>query len=119
MSTLLIQIPWSHHLAIMSNSRDKKERLFYIQAIIRERYTSRELERQIKSSLYERTMLANKTLPSAVRALPQEVSGIVRDSYVLEFLNVSNEPIHERDVQKGLIKQMKQFVMELGRDFCL
>ncbi|GAB4048198.1 PDDEXK nuclease domain-containing protein [Spirosoma litoris] len=116
-STVLTQIPWSHHLAIMSNSRDKKERLFYMQATIKEGYTFRELERQIKSGLYERTMLANKTLPSAIRALPQDVSGIFRDSYILEFLNVPDEPVYERDVQKGLIKQMKQFVMELGRDF--
>ena len=88
-----------------------------MQATIKEGYTFRELERQIKSSLYERAVLANKTLPSAVRALPQDVSGIFRDSYVLEFLNVPDEPIHERDVQRGLIRQMKQFVMELGRDF--
>ena len=116
-SPLRPQISWTHHRLILSSTKQPSERRFYIEHSVSNYLSVRELDRQIKSSLYERTMLANQKLPLAVRTLPQNVTGVFRDSYVLEFLNVPNESIREKDVQKGLVKQMKQFIMELGRDF--
>jgi len=53
------------------------------------------------------------TLPTELKA---DVTKVFKDSYVFEFLNLPE--IHsESDLQKGLLKQMKNFILELGRDF--
>ncbi|WP_206531836.1 PDDEXK nuclease domain-containing protein [Sphingobacterium sp. DR205] len=46
----------------------------------------------------------------------QDITNAFKDSYVFEFLNLP-EPYNENDLQKGFIKQMKNFILELGRDF--
>ena len=53
-SALLTQISWTNHLMIMSKSKTKEERDFYIALSAKEHYSSRELERQPYSSYYER-----------------------------------------------------------------
>lgn len=62
---LLIKINWTHHLIIMSSCKTEEEREFYIRLCIRERYSKRELERQINSGVFERTMLGTQLSPSA------------------------------------------------------
>ena len=57
-SALLTQISWTNHLMIMSKAKTVEERHFYITLCIKESYSSRELERQIESSYYERYMLS-------------------------------------------------------------
>lgn len=58
-STLLTQLSWSNHLKIMSGSKSKEEREFYINLAIKENLTHRELVRQMDSGYYERYMLSN------------------------------------------------------------
>jgi len=57
-STLLTQISWSNHLAILSSSKSDEEREFYIKLSIKERYSVRELQRQLDSGYFERYMLS-------------------------------------------------------------
>ena len=59
-SALLTQLTWTNHLLILSKSKSHEEREFYIMLSIKERYSSRELERQIDSGVFERTMLSKK-----------------------------------------------------------
>lgn len=67
-STLLTQISWSNHLAIMSKAKTPEERHFYISLCIKESYSARELERQINSSYYERYMLSkDKLVPEPIK----------------------------------------------------
>jgi predicted nuclease of restriction endonuclease-like (RecB) superfamily len=61
-STLLTQISWSNHLAILSSSKSDEEREFYIQLSIKERYSARELQRQLDSGYFERYMLSAEKL---------------------------------------------------------
>ncbi len=61
-STLLTQIPWSAHLHILSKTKSMEEKEFYLRLAIKERYSVREIERQIDSGLYERTMISNTKL---------------------------------------------------------
>ena len=58
MSTLLTQLSWSNHLLIMSGAKSDEESEFYMRLSIKERYSYRELERQIQSAYYERYMLS-------------------------------------------------------------
>lgn len=116
LSTLLREISWSHNLAIFSRCKTAEEREFYINHAKQEGYSFRELERQISSSLFERTMLGNSKLSTALRETNKDLTNTFKDSYVFEFLNLP-EPHSETDLQKGLIKQMKNFILELGKDF--
>lgn len=55
-TTLLSQISWSNHLAIISKAKTEEERHFYIALCAKENYSARELSRQIDSGYYERYM---------------------------------------------------------------
>lgn len=115
-STLLREISWSHNLSIFSRCKSIEEREFYIKLTKKENYSFRELERQISSSLFERTMIGNSKLSTVLRENNPDIANTFKDSYVFDFLNLPD--LHsENDLQKGLIKQMKDFILELGKDF--
>ena len=112
-SPLLTQICWTSHLIIMSGSKSAEEREFYIRLAIKEQYSTRELERQMDSGYYERFMLSkNKLLPEPL----QTKGSPFLDQYVVEFLNLPNV-FHESDFRKALVKGMRDFILELGKDF--
>ncbi|WP_262245705.1 PDDEXK nuclease domain-containing protein [Parapedobacter soli] len=115
-NTLLAELSWTHHLTIFSRCKTEEEREFYLRMAIKEKYTKRELDRQISASLFERVMLGNAKLSSSPRELNTDITNPFKDSYVFEFLNLP-DPHSESDLQKGLIKQMKNFILELGSDF--
>jgi predicted nuclease of restriction endonuclease-like (RecB) superfamily len=114
--TILAQISWSHHLIIMGRCKVPEEMEFYIRLCISEHYSKRELDRQINSSAFERVMIGNAKLPESIRKLPQEMINVLKDSYVFEFLNLP-EPYVEHDLQKALLHELKQFMLELGPDY--
>ena len=113
-TTLLSQISWSNHLAIISKAKSEEERHFYIALCAKENYSARELSRQIDSGYYERYMLSKEKL------LPEPVKGLKEnpflDSYVIEFLDLPSN-YKESDLRKGLIRNMKDFILEVGKDF--
>lgn len=113
-SALLTQISWTNHLMIMSKSKTKEERDFYVALTAKEHYSSRELERQLDSAYYERYMLSSgKQAPEIV---PQNVRSSILDTYVLEFLDLP-EQYSERNFRKAIITNLKQFILEFGKDF--
>lgn len=111
---LLTQLSWSNHLLIMSGCKSNMEREFYMRLCIKEGYSKRELERQINSGYYERYMLSKEKL------LPEPIKGLKEtpflDSYVIEFLDLPKN-FKESDLRKGLIQNMKDFLLEVGKDF--
>lgn len=111
---LVTQISWTNHLLIMSGCKTDEEREFYIRLCIKENYSKRQLERQLDSGYYERYMLSKDVLlPESVKKLGENP---FLDSYVMEFLDLPNE-YHENDLRKALIRNMKDFILELGKDF--
>lgn len=111
---LVTQISWTNHLLIMSGCKTDEEREFYIRLCIKENYSKRQLERQLDSGYYERYMLSSEVLlPESVKNLGENP---FLDSYVMEFLDLPNE-YHETDLRKALIRNMKDFILELGKDF--
>jgi predicted nuclease of restriction endonuclease-like (RecB) superfamily len=113
-SALLTQLSWTHHTLLMSRCKSEEERIFYLQLVIAERYSTRELDRQINSGIFERTQLADAKLPQT--NYPQTLAGVFRDSYVLDFLNLP--PSHsENDLKTALVACLRDFILELGRDF--
>ena len=115
-STLLTQLTWSNHLKILSGCKTMDERIFYMNMSVKEKYSARELERQINSGYYERYMLSENTQTLALKQANEETRKVFLDTYVLEFLNV-HDTVSEYDLKKSIIKNLKDFILEIGRDF--
>ncbi|MDD2895955.1 MAG: PDDEXK nuclease domain-containing protein [Aliarcobacter sp.] len=117
LSPLVRELTWTNNLLILSASKSDEEREFYINISIKERYSKRELERQIKSGVFERTILANKKLSPSLTLLPQETTNVFKDIYSLEFLGLNS--LHsEKNLQTSLLSNLKNFILEIGKDFC-
>lgn len=116
LSPLVREISWTNNLTIFSRCRTVEEREFYLLLTKQENYGKRELERQISAGQFERTILGNTILSPVVRELHPEAVNTFKDSYIFDFLNLKGS-FKESDLQKGLIAQMKEFILELGKDF--
>jgi predicted nuclease of restriction endonuclease-like (RecB) superfamily len=117
LAPLVRELSWTHNLLIMSRSKRDEEREFYLRMAASEKWGKRELERQMSGSLFERVVLSPTKLAPALRELHPDVATIFKDSYLVEFLGLPPEH-SEDDLQRGLVEQLKQFLIELGRDFC-
>lgn len=116
-SPLVAQLSWSHHLIILGQSKRREEREFYVRLAIREQWSRRELERQFKTALFERTVLhPPKVTPMVAQRYPEALS-VFRDAYAVEFLGLPASHA-EADLHSALLDKLKNFLIELGRDFC-
>ncbi|MDR1206151.1 MAG: DUF1016 N-terminal domain-containing protein, partial [Peptococcaceae bacterium] len=88
-SPLVTQISWTHHLIIMSGAKSIEEKEFYIALCVKEKYSKRELERQLQSAYYQRYMLSTRK-PAPVD-VPHDENARFLDSYVLEFLDLPDK----------------------------
>jgi predicted nuclease of restriction endonuclease-like (RecB) superfamily len=116
-SALLRQLSWTHNLIIFSQSKREVEREFYLRMAIQEKWSTRELERQFKAALFERIALHPVKASAIIKQSRPDVPEVFKDSYMIEFLNLP-EGHAEKDLHKGLLSQLKNFLIELGRDFC-
>ena len=114
-------LPWSHYVRLLSLD-DDKARNFYEDEALRSGWSVRQLDRQISSKFYERTLLSkNKAamLKSAEKARPGDLVSPeeeIKDPFVLEFLDLKDE-YSERDLEEALIVKLEEFLLELGSDF--
>jgi predicted nuclease of restriction endonuclease-like (RecB) superfamily len=116
-SPLVRQLPWTHNLIILSQSKRPEEREFYLRLACREQWSSRELERQFRAALFERTLLEPPKVSAVLSQIHPDALSIFKDSYVLEFLNLPSDH-SEADLHQGLLRQLRDFINEMGRDFC-
>lgn len=116
---LVTQISWTNNLLILSGSKTKEERHFYLKLAIKENYSKRELDRQITSSYYERYLLSEgNALPSMNKTIDEDDYPNTRilDMYSLEFLDLPKK-YSEKDLKDAIVKNLKDFVLEVGQDF--
>ena len=115
------QLSWTHYrLLIRLENEDKRE--FYIAETTKNNWTTRQLERQVNSQLYERLLLSNdKASVLAVargEKQPSEAKEIIKDPMVLEFLGLKREAsYYEKDLEEALITHLQDFLLELGNGF--
>ena len=114
LSPLVRELSWTNNLVILSGCKTDEAREFYLRLCIRNNYSKRELERQINSLLFERTMLSDERNKGLI-AQNQSLAPL-RDAYVFEFLNLP-ETFKEKELRKSVITNLKQFILELGKDF--
>lgn len=116
LSALPRELSWTNNVLIFTTCKTSEEREFYLRLSIKEKWSSRELERQINSSYFERVMIGNAKLTPVVRELPQDVTNLFKDTYVIELLHLP-EPFLEKDLRKGIAQNITKFLLEFGRDF--
>jgi predicted nuclease of restriction endonuclease-like (RecB) superfamily len=116
-SPLVTQLPWTHHLIILGQAKRPEEREFYLRLAIRERWGKRELERQLQAATFERAVLNPPKVSTALRQLHPGAEAIFRDAYLVEFLDLP-QVHHEADLHTSLVRNLRRFLAELGRDFC-
>lgn len=114
-------LPWSHYVKLLT-VKDEKARRFYEEEALRGGWSVRQLDRQIGSLFYERTLLSkDKAAMLRKGSKPQSgdaltVDEAVRDPLVLEFLNLKDE-YSESDLEDALVRHLEAFLLELGGDF--
>ena len=83
------QFPWTHNLIILSQSKSRE--IFFIDQATQERWSKREIERQLKSALFERTILHHQSNSWALTKSRPEVINVFKDAYMLEFFRSTRE----------------------------
>ena len=120
-NALRSQFSWTHYrLLIRIDSEDKRS--FYIAESEKNHWTSRQLERQINSQLFERLLLSNdvKSVLEVARKekMPSEAKDIIKDPMVLEFMGLKRESsYYEKDFESAIITHLQEFLLELGNGF--
>ena len=118
LSSLVRVLPWTHNLAILSQAPSAEARAFYLTMAARERWSVRELERQLRLGAFEQAVLAPAKLSAALRELQGDAAdSVFKDAYAVEFLGLPAGH-SEADLHRGLLAQLRRFLVELGRDFC-
>ena len=118
---LRFPLPWSHYVRLLA-VKQPEARSFYESEALRGGWTVRQLERQIDTQFYERTLLSkNKAamLKKGSAKKPEDAVSPdeeIKDPLVLEFLNLKDE-YSESDLEAALIAQLENFLLELGGDF--
>ena len=114
---LVGEISWTKHIVILSKCKDSQQRQFYILATKKFGWTKDVLIHQVENKTYEKYLL-NQTNFDAV--LPEKIKNqaylAVKDHYTFDFLELSNEH-SEYELEQALIKNIRQFLLELGHDF--
>lgn len=114
-------LPWSHYVRLLS-VKDEQARKFYESEALRSGWSVRQLDRQISSQFYERTLLSkNKSaiIKKGEKPLPADIvtpEEEIKDPFILEFLGLKDE-YSENDLEEALISHLENFLLELGSDF--
>jgi predicted nuclease of restriction endonuclease-like (RecB) superfamily len=104
---------WTH-LRLIMRLDDEKERHYYLQEASSQNWSSRLLERNIKSGYYRRLLSSqNKAMEQS-----KDASGFIKDPYVLEFLDVPDDLTgKESFLESSIIGHLQKFLLELGKGF--
>jgi predicted nuclease of restriction endonuclease-like (RecB) superfamily len=116
-SPLVRQLPWSANLHILTKCKRPEERDFYLRMAVQQRWSVREVARQIDGALFERAVLNPPKVSTLLRQLHPGAEAVFRDAYVVEFLDLPDGH-READLHKSLLRNLRHFLAELGRDFC-
>jgi len=119
--TLSAEISWSHNLLLLNKTKTIEEKEFYLKMSIKERWSFRELQRQIDSAYFERFVLSQK--PDKLMKIEQDKLAIpsddihrhLKDEYVLEFLDLS-ETFSEKELRKAILDNLRDFFLEFGKN---
>lgn len=120
--TLRHELSWSHYRRLIS-VENSDARMWYMNEAADSVWSTRQLDRQISTLYYDR-LLASQNKQVVIQEAEEKLKAVapedfIKDPYVLEFLNLKDYPdLRESDVEKGLITNLQDFLLELGKGFC-
>jgi predicted nuclease of restriction endonuclease-like (RecB) superfamily len=116
---VLAALPWGHNVLLIGRLKQRAQRLWYAQRAIENGWSRAVLVHQIESGLHRRQ---GQALNNFDRVLPAPQSDLARetlkDPYIFDFLSLGDD-IQERELERGLIEQVRRFLLELGAGFAL
>jgi predicted nuclease of restriction endonuclease-like (RecB) superfamily len=114
---LLSQIPWTHHMIILDKAKTMDERLFYLKGVIKNDWSKNMLKVNIETGLYTRQGNAITNFDSKLSRDQAELARLtLKNPYIFDFLDIGDE-MHERDLERALLKHIQRFLLELGKGF--
>ncbi|MBD1395434.1 PDDEXK nuclease domain-containing protein [Mucilaginibacter glaciei] len=117
LAPMVREIGWSHNLVILEKCKDDQEREFYISMVRKYGWTKNVLIHQVEGNAYHRYLMNQTNFDTTLEEKYRHQAKLaVRDSYIFGFLEIS-ERYSERELELGLIKNIRSFLMEMGGDF--
>ncbi|MEW6107854.1 MAG: PDDEXK nuclease domain-containing protein [Nitrospirota bacterium] len=119
--TLFAEISWSHNLLLLNKTKNIEEKEFYLKMSLKERWSFRELQRQIDSAYFERYILSQKPaelvkIEKDKLAVPiDDIHRHLKDEYILEFLDLS-KTFSEKELRKAILDNLRDFFLEFGKN---
>jgi len=116
-----LPLPWSHYVRLLT-VKDDEARKFYESHALKSGWSVRQLDRQISTQFYERTLLSKNKNAMTKKSSKAKVEDFVtpeeeiKDPFILEFLGLKDE-YSESDLEESLIQHLEKFLLELGGDF--
>lgn len=116
------ELSWSHYRRLI-NVENEDARIWYMNEAANSMWSTRQLDRQISTLYYDRLLASHdkkivieEAEEKLQKVIPEE---FIKDPYILEFLNLKDYPaLRESDIEKSLINNLQDFLMELGNGFC-
>lgn len=119
-----VKISFSHHIEILTRSKDIAERLFYIHCAAQNAWSLSSLKNYLKEDIYSNrgSLPSNflQVLPEAIYAVKATLA--FKDEYMLEMVNLENVGEREQDwnekvIENQIVTNIKQFILRFGNDF--
>ncbi|MBR4157206.1 MAG: DUF1016 family protein [Bacteroidales bacterium] len=116
------ELSWTHYRRLIS-VENPEARIWYMNEAANSVWSTRQLDRQISTLYYDRLLgshdkkiVTDEAEEKLQKIIPED---IIKDPYILEFLNLKDYPaLRESDIEKSLINNLQDFLMELGNGFC-
>jgi predicted nuclease of restriction endonuclease-like (RecB) superfamily len=114
---VVAQIPWGHNVRILDATGGPEEREWYARQTIEHGWSRSVLVHQIENGLYGRQGKAVTNFERTLPAPQSELAGqLLKDPYSFDFLTLGEDAL-ERDLERGLLEHIRQFLLELGVGF--
>lgn len=115
------KLTWTHYRTLIT-VENEAARQYYFEEAIKSKWSVRDLQRQISTQFYQRLIANHSDLSTAGKLVKRGVPAakdIIRSPAILEFVGLSPADYNEADLQRGLVKHLSKFMLELGRGFAL
>ncbi|MFK7061134.1 PDDEXK nuclease domain-containing protein [Flavobacterium oreochromis] len=105
------ELSWTHY-RLLSKIENEEKRIFYLKESVANGWNSRQLERQIKTLTFERTLAVPKETEQ------DTIHSVLKDPYIFEFLGLSSDTKNsEFQIETAIIDHIQKFLLEFGKGF--
>jgi predicted nuclease of restriction endonuclease-like (RecB) superfamily len=106
----------SNHFEILNTCQTIEERIFYTLYSYKERLNNRELRRCLKNHTFASLTGDKHNLSKGLKEAYPQAAPMLKDAVFVDFLGLPQKH-SEKKLQRGILENMKEFVLEMGKDF--